>query len=408
MTTALDVWLRGERVGVLRSMRGGFQFVYDRSVLERVGLGRPLLSTSLVTSVRAFPYRVARPFFDGLLPEGEARRIIAFDFGLAESDTFALLREIGGECPGAVAILPVSAHDPPTPTIGAARPISPSELVERLAQLRFHPLGVDREVRVSLAGMQEKLLVAQMPEGWGLPTAGSASTHIMKPELREFPGWTANEALCLAFARRLGVHAAAARVEVFDDRPTLVVERFDRLINSNGTVTRLHQEDLCQALGIPVTGLGRKYEANGGPSLLVAARLLSRWSTPDAVRELLRQVTVNVMVGNADAHSMNTSLVHREGHVSIAPMYDIIATFAYARLSTECGMFVNGKRQIDQVTLDDVIEEATNWGVDRTHAARTVADLRRAAPAALRDAIVEVPQTPKNLRSLLRDRIRSL
>jgi serine/threonine-protein kinase HipA len=408
MTTALDVWLDGERVGALSPMRGGFKFAYGRSVLERVGLGRPLLSTSLGTSVKAFPYGAARPFFDGLLPEGEARRIIAFDFGLAESDTFGLLREIGSECAGAVAILPASAHNPRTPTIGAARTISPNELVERLAQLRFHPLGVDGEVRVSLAGMQEKLLVTQLSKGWGLPTAGSASTHIMKPELREFPGWAANEAVCLAFARHLGVGAAAATVEEFDDRPTLVVERFDRQINSDGTIARLHQEDLCQALGVPVTGLGRKYEANGGPSLLAAARLLSRWSTPDAVRELLRQVTVNVMVGNADAHSMNTSLVHRSGGISNAPMYDVIATFAYPRLSTECGMFVNGRRQIDDVTLDDVVAEAVSWGLDRAEATRTVADLRRAAPAALRDAIVEVPQSPKNLRSLLRDRIRSL
>jgi serine/threonine-protein kinase HipA len=122
-------------------MRGGFQFAYDPGILEPVGLGRPLLSTSLVTSVRAFSYSAARPFFDGLLPEGEARRIIAFDFGLAESDTFGLLREIGGECAGAVAILPASGYNPRSPTIGAARTISPNELVERLAQLRFHPTG---------------------------------------------------------------------------------------------------------------------------------------------------------------------------------------------------------------------------------------------------------------------------
>jgi hypothetical protein len=89
-------------------------------------------------------------------------------------------------------------------------------------------------------------------------------------------------------------------------------------------------------------------------------------------------------------------------------MYDVIATFAYPRLSTECGMFVNGKRQIDDVTLDDVVAEAVSWGLDRAEATRTVADLRRAAPAALRDAIVEVPQTTKNLRSVLRSRIRAL
>ena len=102
----LAVWKGEQLVGQLWKSRSGLRFAYDPPILERVGLGRPIVSLSLPTAVRTYPNSRSYPFFDGLLPEGEARRIIAYDFGLPESDTFALLERLGRDCAGALAVLP--------------------------------------------------------------------------------------------------------------------------------------------------------------------------------------------------------------------------------------------------------------------------------------------------------------
>lgn len=146
-------------------------------------------------------------FFDGLLPEGEIRRMIAHDFGLDERDVFGLLEALGRDCAGALVLLPEGEQ----PLVqGLPEPVSEEEVARRLRELRFHPLGVDQRVRVSLAGMQEKLLLARRTAGgWGLPVDGAPSTHILKPAHPLLPLSIPNEALCLRVARHLGMRAAS-------------------------------------------------------------------------------------------------------------------------------------------------------------------------------------------------------
>lgn len=338
----LAVWMHGTQVGVFSRRRDVFSFQYTADAVAG-GAGRPLLSVSMPT--RSRPYRGKLPlvFFDGLLPEGEIRRMIAHDFALDTDDVFGLLRELGRDCAGALIILPEGEHPAPP---GQPEPISRDEVARRLRDLRFHPLGVDRRVRVSLAGMQEKLLLARSEEGWGLPVAGAPSTHILKPAHPLLPLSIANEALCLRTARHLGMRVANIEIAELADVPALVIERYDRASTPDG-VARLHQEDFCQALGVAPED---KYEARGGPSLRQCAELLRRWARNDQLEHLLDALLLNVLVGNADAHAKNFSLLHGpDGQITLAPVYDVMTTVHYPGVDPVPGMYVNGIREITRI-----------------------------------------------------------
>lgn len=346
----------GTQVGVLSRRRDIFSFQYTADTVAG-GAGCPLLSVSMPTRSRAYRGKLPHVFFDGLLPEGEIRKMIAYDFGLDDADVFGLLRELGRDCAGALIVLPEGEHP------AAERkpePISDDEVARRLRELRFHPLGVDRRVRVSLAGMQEKLLLARSEEGWGLPVEGAPSTHILKPAHPMLPLSIANEALCLRTARHLGMRVANVEIAEFSDVPALVIERYDRARTPDGVV-RLHQEDFCQALGVAPED---KYEERGGPSLRACAELLRRWARSDQLEHLLDALLFNVLVGNADAHAKNLSLLHSlDEQITLAPVYDVMTTVHYPGIDPVPGMYVNLIREIGQIGARDVVAEAVSWGL---------------------------------------------
>jgi serine/threonine-protein kinase HipA len=388
----LAVWSASVLLGHLEQVRSGVRFTFDPKLVDRVGPGRGLVSMSLPTSHRAFTDKSARPFFDGLLPEGEARRIIAYDLGIAESDTFALLAQLGRDCAGALAILPDGeGPDEQTPP-RESEALDDSTIDRLIANLRFNPLGVDQLVRVSLGGVQEKLLLTAIDrERWLLPSRHWASTHILKPTIGALMDSAINECVCLRFAQLLGVRAATTTIRSFGGREVLVVERFDRYVDTLGVVRRVHQENACQALGVPVVSTARKYEESGGPKLMELAQLLSRWSTRGEVEELLRQVTVNVFVGNADAHAMNTSFAISEGgDVTLSPMYDVFATTVYPQLSNTASMYVDGVTDLRAVTWQNVVNEGVAWGINPSRAHEIVSELAAKAQSVMPQALDDV------------------
>lgn len=410
----LLVWRGTTLIGRLDRARSGIRFTYEPELVEELGVGLPVVSMSLPTSTRAFTDHACRPFFDGLLPEGDARRIIAYDLGVAEADTFAMLEHIGRDCAGALAILP----DDEKPS--SQRPVDegdavPHEAIETLiANLRFNPLGVDQLIRVSLGGVQEKLLLSIRTDGtWALPSEVRASTHILKPEIRTLTDSVINECVCLRFAAALGIHAARTSIVSYAAREVLVVERFDRWVDNSGVVQRNHQETGCQALAIPVGAIARKYEESGGPSLKQLANLLRKWSSPDQLEELLKQVTANVLVGNADAHGMNTSFVLDAGPigVSLAPMYDVFCTLTYPEISINASMFVDGITAMPDIRPENVINEGVSWGIKRSRGEEIVSDLLASATQAMQTAISNtdrVRPVPGPLAEFLLARVASL
>ena len=392
----LAVWLYGLQIARLERVRAGLRLTYTSEALDRFPLHTPLLSVAMPLSAAPYGGRTTLPFFDGLLPEGVSRQTIAYDFGVAVEDTLGLLEKIGRECAGALVIQPATD---PAPSAGPfeAEPLSDSRVGELIRQLRSQPLGVSDAVRLSLAGMQEKLLLARLPSGqWALPVRGMPSTHILKPEPAFLPNAVANEAFSLRLAKHLGLRAPALSVTEFSGRKVLVIERFDRRVAADGGVERIHQEDLCQALGVSSR---RKYQQHGGPSLRQVGVLLRRWTGASRglgeLDGLLRNVTLDVVVGNADAHGKNLGLLHHiPGEVELAPVYDVMTTSYYPDVDQTLGMFVGHARQLREVTMDELVTEGVSWGLAERRARDVVGDLLDQLPSAVEWAARETPGVP--------------
>lgn len=244
----LKVIFLGEEVGLLEQSRhGSMSFRYHTSWLEK-GSSRPL-SQSLPLRPEKFNEKECAPFFGGLLPEEHNREVIARNLGITARNDYAMLREIGGECAGAVSLM--SADETPSHASGGYAQISEDELVEILDQLPQRPLLAGREeVRLSLAGAQNKVALRLDESGYSLPLHESPSTHILKPEMDRFPGLAENESYCLRLATTMGLNACEAETRQFGPHRCLLVTRYDRIIRDGG-VQRLHQEDICQAMGVP-------------------------------------------------------------------------------------------------------------------------------------------------------------
>ena len=323
----LAIWLYGIRVAVVERERRRMRLRYTPEALESFPGGTPLLSVTVPLSDRSFPNGVVGTLLDGVLPEGQMRLTIAAELGLRADDSFGLARELGRDCAGALVIAPDTAPAPPPALTSSAEPLTDDELARLLANLREAPLGVDDRVRISLAGVQEKLLLTRLSDGgWGRPVDGTPSTHILKPEIRGYPGTVENEAFCMRLANRLGLPVAAVTTTAPAGRKLIVVARYDRVVHDDGEVERIHQEDFCQATGTPPQ---RKYEEDGGPSLRKIAALLASVER-GALITLLGAVTLNVLIGNGDAHAKNFSLLHGADDpvVRLAPLYDVLSTMA--------------------------------------------------------------------------------
>jgi serine/threonine-protein kinase HipA len=266
---------------------------------------------------------------------------------------------------------------------------------------------VDQRVRISLAGVQEKLLLTRLPDGrWGRPVDGTPSTHILKPEIRDYPQTVENEAFCMRLAKNLGMDVAGVETIAVGGRQLIVVSRYDRLVTPTGDVERVHQEDFCQATGMLPT---QKYEEDGGPSLRKLAGILSE-SDPDSLEPLLRAVTLNVVIGNGDAHAKNFSLLHdRNGALRLAPLYDLLSTLMYA--DDRLAMYVDNVHRTNRVTFNRLLNEAATWGLSRIKAEAIVTDLLARLPAAGEQAARETPGTPSEILEIVAsqlDRLRPM
>lgn len=400
MADELDVWMHGGRVAVITRRRDRLDLAYTEEALAEYALGTPLVSLSLPLVPERYTKGKVRPFLDGLLPEGEPRRVAAEDFDLLASDTFGLLRALGRECAGAIVVQPAGDEPPVAPSTQAAEPLTDDELEDLIANLRSAPLGTSNRVRVSLAGVQEKLVLTRMPGGrWGSPVDGAPTTHLLKPELAEYPATVANEAFCMRIASHLGLPVARVETMSVGGRPLLVVERFDREVGADGSVVRLHQEDLAQATGIAPE---KKYQEDGGPSLARIAGVLQSVAASGAREALLRMVALNVVVGNGDAHSKNFSLLHLpSGAIDLAPAYDVLSTFLYG--DERLAMFIDDVRRTERVTGERLVNEATQWGLARDRAMDVVSDLLDRVPEAMARAREETDGVPAELVQLVED-----
>jgi serine/threonine-protein kinase HipA len=348
------------------------------------------ISLSLPTTQTSFTASRSRPFFEALLPEGTVREQIAAQLKLAASDSYSLLAALGRDCAGGLQIMAAGQMSEPA----SVRWLDSGELDTLIAELPSHPLGIDtgdERLRLSLAGVQRKAVLVRDAAGrFGQPLDGLPSTHILKPDLAtdEYPAIAVNEYFCMRLARAVGLPVANVELTTIAERPCLVVERFDR--DSTSTpVRRLHQEDLCQALGITPDF---KYQLPDWrlPSYEALGDLLDEHGTrPGADRLAAGEGAVfHFLVGNADAHAKNISLLHDPEGVRLAPLYDIVSTEAYPRLNKRLALGIGDEfdpRDVGEIAWGDL---AHDLGLNVSAFARRRASLVNRvvdAAAALRD-----------------------
>lgn len=396
MTDTLTVWWDQNIVGSLRIDRhGDTSFCYAETWLIKPST--QAISISLPLRAEPFSRRESRPFFEGLLPEEHQRAAAAGVLGLSVGNEFRLLEALGGEVAGALSLWPKGERPPAEATsIEPAKPLDDDALIGMLNRLPTRPmLAGETGLRLSLAGAQAKLPVVVDNGHIALPTPGRPTTHILKPPIERFEGTTENEAFAMRLAREVGLSVAEVdyrRIQVrthrnapsscIQGRGFLLVERYDR-VAGNGRVKRLHQEDFCQALGFPSS---RKYAAAGGPVFRDCFQLLRSSATRPAreVLKLFDAAIFNLIIGNADAHAKNYSLLYRGNSVEMAPLYDLLATAAYPDLSPKLAMKIAGRS-----TLDDL--QATDWGRFAEESGLTEPFVKRRAKA-LADRVLQTAE----------------
>ena len=298
-------------------------FQYDPDWVAGGGLP---LSSRLPVRDEIFDRDEATPFFENLLPESAIRQNLARQYRVGVNNVFELLRHLGGDCAGAITIL--APEDVPEREPDYL-PLTNDGLSRLILDLRDRPLAAGEEgVRLSLAGAQDKLPVFYDGERFALPRGGAPSTHIIKPPIAGLDGTVPNEAFCMTLAGHAGLSVPDVSIYRELSAPVLIVKRYDRVLTTEGVFERIPQEDFCQALGIRSD---YKYEADGGPSLKDCfAFIRDHCVSPASDRlDLVNWVMFNLIIGNADAHAKNISLLRPPKGPQLAPFYDLMSTNIY-------------------------------------------------------------------------------
>ncbi|MFH1872605.1 MAG: HipA domain-containing protein [Pseudomonadota bacterium] len=338
----LRVTANGTLVGTLAVIGGRWSFNYapDWSAYA--------LSPSLPLATREYQdsgdVRLVEWFFENLLPEGRLRELIASRDRIDPRDTWALLIRHGQDTAGALSLLPDEAGEIQIEQ-EILLPLSREALQEKIEESRTRNLPLMAswdDVRMSLAGAQEKLGLRIDTQGaMFLPEGTAASTHIVKPEnaSADFPFCPANEFFCMRLAAELKVPVPNVDLKHLPE-PLYVIERFDRESSDSkgepggSAIRRLHQIDLCQALGVSPS---KKYESEGGLGLHHLFEVL-RGTFIDrpvvAANAVVQWVAFNYLIGNLDAHAKNIAFLMRGQKAAVAPFYDMLCVEAYLPRAT--------------------------------------------------------------------------
>ncbi|MBA3772661.1 MAG: type II toxin-antitoxin system HipA family toxin [Ramlibacter sp.] len=337
----LAVWANGERVGTWSVVDGEHRFQYDDGWIASTAGRR--ISLSLPFTPGNVPHRggVVRNFFDNLLPDSDAiRRRLADKFAKGNGDTFHLLAAVGRDC------------------VGALQFLAPNQLPDGFDRIEAQPLdeaGVEKAIdsavsgarvlghededdfRISIAGAQEKTALLRQQGRWFRPLHSTATTHIFKLPLglvgnmrADMHASVENEWLCARLMALLDFDVAPCDIATFGQRKVLVVERFDRALQSPTAkprwLARLPQEDFCQALGVAGA---RKYESDGGPGVRDILRILhtSARAAHDKLT-FIRALLAFWLMAATDGHAKNFSIfLERGGGYRLTPLYDVLSAW---------------------------------------------------------------------------------
>jgi serine/threonine-protein kinase HipA len=356
----LVVELYGTRAGALRGTWRTFDFFPDTAAVTRFGIDSPILSVAIPLTVVAVRSRKERRqnFFRELLPEGRMLIRLARQAGLGEQDVIGLLRAYGRDIAGALQIW--DPDIPGEPKQPALEPLSRAGVADMLEHVQDNPLGNKPfGGKTSLAGVQDKIVLARTREGWNRVIDGWPSTHILKPESRDYPTSIYDEEFGARFVRAAGLSSFPTRLEEFAGVPAVVIERYDR--SPEAPQGRIHQEDFSQVLG---AAANQKYQKYGGKvSLERIARVFGATGDHDSLERLFKLVVLSVSVGNLDMHAKNLSLLHLpDGSMTLSPAYDVVPQ-AHQANDGEVALAVAGEYRHAAITMTHLVAEGRAWGL---------------------------------------------
>ena len=418
MTTPADVdrlgvWHTGLKVGELwRDGQDRMGFMYQSDWLERgfrIGRVLPLAPDSFTPAEGK-----AHAWFANLLPEGAARERIVGNLGIADDD-YVLLRAIGGDCAGALSILPaVQSPDDSGGSVALDDRAFRTMLRQRGQGILPRPgAGDETRPRLSLAGAQAKCPVLIKDGQYRLPQGASASSHIVKFELPQWRHVPVFEIYLNRVAAGVGLPVPETRLEERHGHRYLVISRYDRESEADGW-HRLHQEDFCQIAGLRAT---RKYQADGGPGLADCAHWIRELSEQPAkdLLNLLRWQIFNWLAGNSDGHAKNLALVQVRRDTDrwrLAPFYDLVCTRAWPNLDRRMAMNIGGEADPGRIRAEHWQSLAEEVGMRPRFVVSEVAGMveaiREAMPAARKSleeqhgALPMLQQPEKVIRTQLR------
>lgn len=354
----IAVLLEGVRAGTITETNGRLRLRYDDSYCQ---LDATPLSVSMPIQVAEHGHGPVAAFLWGLLPDNDSvLQRWGQTFQVSPSNAAALLSTpIGADCAGAAQFATLEHADALLERAGSIDWLEEGELAQRLRDLSSDPAdwhGARRHTgQFSLAGAQAKTALRYDSERdrWGVPHGREPTTHILKPGVRGFDQLALNEHICLATARRMGLLAARMTIRRFEDQTVVVVERFDRARLGDGSLVRVHQEDLCQALAVHPT---RRYQHDGGPGVAdigaLVRRLLPRREAIDALERFVDALLFNWLICGTDAHAKNYGLLLSGQQIRLAPLYDVASMLPYESdpLRLHLAMKVGGTYRLNDIT----------------------------------------------------------
>ena len=446
----LVVLFSGREIGLVqRDSRNRLSFTYANEWRRSRNAAPLSLSMPLVTA--SHRHELIEAYLWGLLPDNEfVLERWARKFQVSARNAFALISHVGEDCAGAVQFArPERVKALTVPGHPEVEWLDEQSVAERL-----HALRVDRAAwrmprdtgQFSLAGAQPKTALLYEGGRWGVPSGRTPTTHILKPPTGEFDGHAENEHICLALARALGLPVAISQVRRFGAEIAIVIERYDRArtaemaaaaaaeaavkaaeaamsaadssnsrssgkvaaaaadaagaaaraqglaeLAKNLPILRLHQEDICQALGLMPTS---KYQNEGGPSPKDIVTLIETHSSRprDDIRTFVDALVLNWLIAGSDAHAKNYSLLHGGGgRVRLAPLYDIASALPYPELDPQrvkLAMKIGGEYRLRDIGLrqwrkfakelnlspGETVDRAANFALQLPHHVEMIRD----------------------------------
>lgn len=367
--------------------RDGISLAYEPSWEQRTSA----FPISLTMPLRSGTYGADRvmPWLANLLPETHLSEI-GQRLKISPQDIVGLLTRLGRDTAGAFSI------GEPRRDGNNFRLVPDEAALERiLNELPERPFLVGEQgVSMSLAGVQDKLPVYIGHDGRiAIPVDGTPSTHILKPDIKRLAGSVQNEAFCMTLAKLCGLETAEVTTGRAGKRGYLLVKRYDRIADAQGTIRRVHQEDFCQLLGLfpsekyERTGLGQR----GGATLKQMFDALARYVSPAERLKLLDAVIFNILICNSDSHAKNYSvLVGAAGTAKLAPLYDLMCAAVYKQVDQSLPQQIGTKRNANDLHGYDWRQLATAVGLSPALMTRRVQELSEKVLSGLEDALEQI------------------